>query len=181
MMNKTIVVISPEDYIACDESSRNMWANKKSGMYGKGLNNTDDDPFRVERVGRLGEMGLARLLGTYPDLAYKEGGDSGDIIFNGLSIDTQVAFRNYGCGLIYAINEWGNVITVKSDIYVFGYLKSEDRDANSAEIAYVGWAPRKLIMEQPILPARKGRHKNYEIEYSELLPLSELKYATFPA
>ena len=168
------VAVSGEDYQACVVASMNMWGNTKPGTYGKGLTNLPNDPYRVSRVGRLGEMGFARLLGTYPDLEYKKGGDDSDFTYKGLTIDTKTAFSNYGFALVYAENESGRLIPLKSDIYVFGFLKFEFRTTNRAEITYVGYASKELILAQPIVPARRGTHKNYELPYKKLFPLSGL-------
>ncbi len=99
------LVVSGEDYRACRKASGNMWANTKKGAYGKGLNNTNSDPHRVERLGRLGEMAMARHLGVEPNLDYKKYGDDRDFTYKGLKVDVKTAFRDYGAGLVYAVNE----------------------------------------------------------------------------
>src|SRR5260221_9217812 len=72
------VEVSGSEYDLCEHSSHNMWANTKTGEWGSGLANTEGDPRKVERTGRLGEMALAKLVGIPIDLAYRVYGDDRD-------------------------------------------------------------------------------------------------------
>jgi hypothetical protein len=168
------VEIKGEDYLQCVKSSQNLWANSKTGKYGSGMNNTEKDPFRVERLGCLGELGFGRLLGLKPDFSYRKGGDNKDFEFNGRSIDVKVSFKNTGYKLIYAVSESGYRVPLKSEIYVIGYLKGDYQRFNRAEIVYVGWTTRNTITKEPIVQATGGDHMVYKFPYYKLRSLSKL-------
>ena len=66
----------------------------------------------------------------------------------------------------------GNSETVTFSGYSFAYLEFEDREAKEAIIAHVGYQTKSVLSSRPIVPARKGSHKNYEIPYHELKTMS---------
>ena len=82
------VVIEVDEYAFCDKNSKQMWANKKTGDWGKGMMNNPNDPRRVERSGLLGEMAFSKFIGQPVEFEYKESGDGGtDAIFFGKRFD----------------------------------------------------------------------------------------------
>ena len=169
--------IEGEDYKRCEEASKNMWCNSKPGKYGAGLANTNQDPYKVSRVGKLGEMAFAKLFRLGIDLSYKKGGDETDCIIDGKKIDIKTALRNYNTGLIYKTNEWGKEVPLKSDIYVFAHLKEEDRESKIALITLVGYCYKAQVLNAKVAKGRKrgSKHYNYEIPYLHLKPIYELQ------
>lgn len=172
------VNIQDRDYQICCETAKHLWSSSKKGNYGRGLANTSEDPYKVERTGLLGEMAFAKMLGLEVDTSYCENGVAYDFILNGKFVDvkTETKRHKYECGLIYARSESGKTIPLKSDIYVFSYLESENSKENKATIVLLGYCT-KLEVER-ILPQpgrRQGStHMNYEVQYHKLHPLKEL-------
>ena len=169
------IIISSELYQKCDTCSQNRWSNKKKGFFGRGLINSQDDPCKVERIGLLGEAALSQFIDRKVDFEYKEGGTPSDFKFNNYSLDIKTAARNYGCGLIRAKTESNYVISLKSDIYVFAFLESETRQKNEAVVVLAGWLTKEDIEKCKIVPARIGKHYNYEARYEILKDIAELR------
>jgi hypothetical protein len=161
--------IEATDYLLCEQSASNMASNKKKGFYGSGLLNTKGDPYRAERTGRLGELGLARYLKVEPNFDYLIKGDEYDFIYEGNRIDVKTSRYNYGCGLVLAVTEFGVYKPLTSDIYVFGYIEHEDRKKKIADINYCGFIFKENVIREPVVGRKAGsRHLNFEIPYSEL-------------
>ena len=167
--------IPPRLYKKVVEASLNRWSNKKPGQFGKGLINNDIDPCRAERIGLLGEAALAEVIDRKVDYEYKEGGVPHDFRFNNLKLDIKTAGRNYGCGLIRAMSDKGKLIPLKSDVYIFAYLEEENKLNCSACISLVGWTTKEEIEKCQVVPAKIGRHFNYQIPYADLRPIEDLK------
>ena len=167
------------EYDVCVEAAQNRWANTKKGAYGKGMINSDSDPYRVERVGLVGEFAFAKLCGLSVDIGYKHGGDQYDFLLeDGRTVDVKVAAKRYRyeAGLIYAQTGSGTDIPVKCDIYAFGFLEYDKPDARMANAIFVGWCDKETVIHKPLVKAQtfKSNHKNKEIPYAELRSMSEL-------
>lgn len=85
------IVVEGEEYNRCEESAKEMWSHKKKGLWGRGYINTPDNPYRVERTGRLGEMAFSKITDSPIDLTYIEGGDKHDTILFGNTINVKAA------------------------------------------------------------------------------------------
>ena len=174
-MEVCMVEISGEEYQRCEEFSHIMWTNKKKGIWGKGMANTTKDPHRVERIGSLGEISLAKLVNSQVDFSYKEGGNETDLILRAkFKAEIKTATHNYGQGLIRAEDERGKSVTLLSDIYVFGYLDEEDINNKHARVGIVGFEIKKNIIKLDMVPAIRGKHLNYAIPYHKLQPILKL-------
>lgn len=171
------ITITSDLYQKCEECSQNRWSNKKKGQFGRGLINKKEDPCRAERVGLLGEAALAQYINRKVDYKYKEGGSPFDFHLNNLTIDIKTAAKSYGCGLIRAKTVNNTVIELKSDLYVFAFLESEDKEKKEATVILRGWLKREEIEKCNIVPARIGDHLNYEARYEDLRPIEELPKA----
>lgn len=169
------IEILPSLYQKCESCSQNRWSNKKKGIYGHGLINNTDDPCRAERVGLLGEAALAQYINRKVDYDYKEGGNPFDFSLNKWKIDIKTAAKNYGCGLIRAKNQSGNIIELTSDIYVFAYIEEDNRKERKATVILKGWLEKAGVEKCPIVPARIGRHYNYQIDHVQLKSIDTLK------
>lgn len=162
-------------YQKCDTCSQNRWSNKKKGFFGRGMINSQADPYKVERIGLLGEVALASFLDKLVDFEYKEGGTPFDFHLEGLTLDLKTAARNYGSGLIRAFTENMTKIELKADIYVFAYLESENKMEKTATVVLTGWQEKCNILKLRLTPARVGKHFNYELPYDALNPIEILK------
>lgn len=160
------------------EISRDMWCGeKKNSTYGGGLGNTDEDPKKVERTGRLGEIAFAMILGLSVDARYIKNGDKEDFNINGKSCDIKTAMKMpyYGNGLILGSVK-GNKIDLKNDMYIFAYVLREDRVRKIATIVIVGCILKKDISTELHPPMKKnGDNENYEVPYTSLRSITELK------
>ena len=167
--------IPPLLYKKVVESSLNRWSNKKPGQFGKGLINNDIDPCKAERIGLLGEAALGEVIDRKVDYEYKEGGVPHDFRFNNLKLDIKTAGRNYGCGLIRAMSDKGKLIPLKSDAYIFAFLESENKTNSVACVNLVGWVSKEEVENCSVVPAKIGKHFNFEIPYDKLHPIEELR------
>lgn len=171
------VKLTPEEWDICDQSSANMWTNKKGGSYGKGLINTIEDPHFAERVGRIGEVAFSKISGLNVDLSYREKGDDQDFITkDGISIDVKTSSKCPAYKQMLITGEMrGKALELKSDYYVAAYLAHEDRINKKATVVIVGWCTREQGMAGGLKIGRKGTYyKNYEVHYRDLKPISEL-------
>lgn len=173
-----VIPVSGKDYEVCEKTSSgdNYWANSKKGSYGKGLGRTKSDPYKPVRTGLLGQMAYTKLFGGSVDLQYRKGGDKYDALLCGkYLLDIKCAMRNYGAGLIYHKNEWGKEIPLDKDIYIFGFIDSEDRKAKICRVVFVGFALKYDIKKCEIKSGRRGNgHLNYEVPFSSLRNINDL-------
>lgn len=171
-----VVHIAPKQYDICSEAAQNMMCSSKPGFWGRGMLNTKEDPFRVERLGRLGEMAFGLLIKQKIDTKYRKKGDKYDFILNGKRIDVKTAAQKpkYMCGLVRTENEKTKKIDLSSDIYVFGYVVREWAEEKKAKICLVGYMNKEDIIIREKKPAKYGYHMNYECPYSELLDIGDL-------
>ena len=169
-----IVKIDRPQYEECEKAAANMWCSSKGGVYGKGLLNSIADPYRTERIGRLGEMALCKVINTSPDFSYRKFGDAGDFVINNKKIDIKTAARNYGEMLVCGENEWGKKVDIKSDIYVAAVILKDDTTRKESEVDILGWCRKDVLIAGELVPARKGRHQNYVMRYTDLTDIDEL-------
>ena len=168
------IVVRGSNYEACETASSAWWTkNKVGGGWNPGMLNSSSDPRKTERVGILGEMAFGMMTGMPVNLGYKEFGNVTDFDVFSYGLDVKTAARNYGLALIRCIDEYGKRQELGSDIYAFAYVESEDKAAGEAVISYIGYQTREKIVSRPIVCARRGNHRNYEIPYPELKPMSK--------
>ena len=159
------VDITQNDYQVCDNFI--MWGSTKKGKWGEGLINSEEDKKKAERTGLLGEMAFAKVFGLPVNIDYCEGGKDYDFILSCvIKIDVKTAARRpkYNAGLVRCNK-------LKADIYVFAYIKDENRDEKTATVILVGWDYASNIMRQKRNRAKIGYHENYELDYANLLPI----------
>jgi len=165
-----VIVVEGEEYDICKEHSQNRWSNKKTGEWGRGLNNTKEDPAKVERVGLFGEMAFAKILGLSVDITYRENGDKGaDFMICDQKLNIKTAMRDYG-KLLVKVNQ------LTSDLYVEGLLIEEDSVNKKATVAITGYCTRQALVDKPTVPAMKGNHQNKEMPRNELLSIEALMH-----
>lgn len=170
------VTISGDEYISCEKAACNFWANSKKGRWGRGLINNSEDPYKVERVGLLGEMAFSKQFNIPVNFEYKQFGNETDFEIKGKTLDVKTAARKYSyeAGLIRAQTEKGNNVALHADIYYFAYIENDDREKKVATVELVGAISKEKVLELPLSDAKIGKHKNYEVPYSDLLPLEEI-------
>lgn len=185
-MDCVIVEVSGDEYELCEVASQegNFWGNSKPGAYGAGLGKTKNDKFKPARTGLLGQMAYGKLFGEPVDLVYRKGGDKQDNLLGGkYRVDVKCPMKNYGKALIYHTNEWGKRIPVDKDIYVFGFVHSEDRENKKATVIMTGFTLKQDVKKADVQPGIKGNgHLNYEVPFSSLRSITkflEFKKLTF--
>lgn len=167
------VTINGDDYSLCSEVK--IWSSTKTSRYGKGLGNTADDPLKVERTGKLGEMAFAKLCGLGVDMTYREFGDDCDFALMGLKIDVKTRMINEGFGLIYAVAPGGRPIKLNCDRYVFAHIENDDLQNKTADIVVTGYIKKShLDNKPPVRGWRNSGHKNYLIYYYEMEPIERI-------
>lgn len=175
-INAIRIELSPEEYTIAEDAAQNMWANKKRGNYGGGLVNTNTDPFKVERTGRLGEIAFSKIASIPIDLSYIEGGDDYDFKIQDKLCDIKTRCQRYAnqVGLIYAFTESGKEIPLTADIYIFAFLENENLTKKTTTVYLVGYCTQEMLKTWGIKKARRGSHFNYEAPFKDLLPLDKL-------
>lgn len=176
------VRISGKDYTdCCNKSEVVTWSREQSqklGDYAFGKANTQNDPFLVERTGKLGELAFAAVVNIKNDVDYnyKKNGDGGVDFALNYKIDLKVATKrqSWESSLIRSVNERGVTINLKSDIYVAGYKAAENKDDKWAEIILTGYLTKDEVNQLPNVPARRGEHKNKEMTWGNLRSMKEL-------
>jgi hypothetical protein len=178
VLNCISAEITGDDYIKCEEFSFLMWANKKEkGFYNNGIAATNNDPELPERTGLLGEAALGYYLGITPNLVYKEKGERTDFRYQDKSVDIKTSIKRHfsDTSLIRIINDKGQYIPLKSDIYIAAFKQNEDREKKSAEIVLVGGETKtNILLTYPIRSAKRGTHFNYELNYYQLTPIGQI-------
>ena len=170
-----VVEIEGEDYEICDKYSKMYWANSKKGRYGSGLCATQSDPYKPVRVGMMGELAFAKLFGVDVDFTYREGGDRSDFLIGRYHVNVKCAMEDRCVGLVYCENDWGKDVKVTSDFYVFSYIR---KDRN---VTFVGYADHEMVIasERRFGRAKNSKHRNYEVDYNDLKPMSHMKKELF--
>lgn len=173
------VYINPDEYEICVKAAANMWANKKTGSdYNKGLINTKQDPHRAERTGKLGEMAMGKIVGLPMDTEYRQFGDEQDFIYrnNKINVKCTSEYPSYEAGLTRCLSDKGFPIELVQDIYVYGYLKNENRQSKEANAVIIGYQTKEFIEKLEKVKARKGLHRNHEIPYADLICIDLIPY-----
>jgi hypothetical protein len=172
------ILIRKDEYKICVDCACNMWANEKDGSkLNRGLLNSKKDPHRTERIGRLCEMGFGKLFDMSIDTEYKKFGDTMDFLYKEKKINVKGAARypDWEAGLVLARDNKGRKSELKQDIYVFGYMKNENKEQEQANMVLVGYQTKEFILSLPPVPARREDHHNYEIPYQDLLSIEALE------
>lgn len=176
-----LMEVNNREYCICEEESWNRWASEKPGRYGRGGANTKSDPRLVERTGLLGEMAFGKLFNLPVDLEYKKGGDKYDfLIFNRfkneyLKCDIKCAVKkNYipWKGYIKQRNSmYEQPLVLTQDIYVFGYVKTENRKENESQIILTG-----CLLKDDLSTPKKRKHFGIQIRKSPLEDCEHFNY-----
>jgi hypothetical protein len=167
-----IVKLSEKQYDFCKLNSSNMECSNNKGIFGRGLINTVQDPYKVERRGYLGEVAFGVLTNAPTFIGRKKGGDIDDFYLNNFKTDIK-ATSYPGSMLIKSVNENQTSVYLKSDIYVSAYL-IEVPEYRRAGVLFVGYATGDFVKNMPDFPAKKGKHQNKEIPWNKLLPMKNL-------
>ena len=158
------------DIVLARNLSSEMWVNTKKGEWGSGLINTKDDPYRAERIGRMGEIAFSKLTGLPVNISYIKGGDKCDFTLEDgrtVNIKTAAKLYEYRAGLIRATTSNLNRVVLHNDLYIFSYV-------DDVAVIIVGYQTRGNIELRQMSEAKKGSHLNYEIPYSELCSIDDL-------
>ena len=177
-----LVKIELDEYAACVEHAKNRWSNKKKGQWGSGMINTAEDPYRVERLGLIGEFAVAKIKGWSVDLAYRKEGDKQDFLVNNIRINAKNSSpESYS-------HEGKHVGLIKTnqlvqDVFVFTHTYFDDREDNIAGVVVLGWIYRDKVLELDARPGMSIRrksplydatHYNYEVPYVHTYPIWDL-------
>lgn len=177
-INGIIVEIYGEEYEKCVEMSLNMWCSSKDGEWGRGLANTKNDPKKVERTGRLGEVSVAKITELPVNSSYIKNGDSGDLVLRGskktINVKTSICRPDYDCGLVKAKDN-EVFLELKEDYYVFCFVLNENIEKKTASVVIVGFMNKEKVKNNDYFRlGKKGTHCNWQIPYADMRPLIEL-------
>lgn len=169
--------IDQNKYKVCIKASMNMWSSEKKGCkYNEGMLNTKKDPYRTERIGRLGEMAFGILVEQPIDDTYIKYGDKMDFLYKGKKINVKCSTKynkNEIC-FVRGIDSFGKKIELIQDIYVFSYLKNEDSKKEIANVVIMGYQTKEFIENKKLIKSTLDDHYNYVLSYSELLDISNI-------
>lgn len=170
--NCVLVSIAKKEYESCDKASMNFWGNSKTGKYGKGLCNTEEDPFKTARVGYLGQMAFSKLIGTKCDLKYRKYGDKQDDLIGKYKVDVKCSTWRSGQCLILRSKE-GKICKVDKDFYVSSFIDYECREKKIAEVGISGFILKSDIVNLKTAQG-KGDNTNYVVTLNDLRPIWKL-------
>lgn len=170
-----------EEYLICEEYSSKRWSNTKKGDYGKGFANTKDDPYKVERIGLLGEMAVGKIFNLPVDLTYREGGDECDFILaKSITSNSKCRTKKYDEAIVVCENEHGQKMSLKNDIYIFSYLEGENAKYKKAKIVLVGFSTKNFIIDNcQVRPGYREHCKNRTIPYIQTKSIIKLRNLHF--
>ena len=170
------VKLNSREWVYCDTASKDMWANSKSGNYGKGILNTSADPAKTERTGLLGEMAFAKIADMSVDFSYSEGGKEHDFEgpYGSIDIKTASKLQTYKSMLVYAKSGSGKEIPLTSSFYVGAFVSHESIEEQKATVVIVGWCTNETIQAKPLVQGKSGFWYNKEVPYKELRNITEL-------
>lgn len=157
------------------KSKSTAWEKGHTGkivMQGGGVIDATTAPIMA---GLLGEVCVATYVNQRfgadicrADFSLDNRGDGGiDLAPFGFGIDVKARLRDYGANLVRAVSERGYQPTIKCDAFVFCEWRS-----GGAVVDLLGWIYARDVVELPIVPARSGWHKNYEVPSEMLQPMS---------
>lgn len=152
-----------------------MACGQKRSQYGRGCINNEEDPYRVQRTGFLGEAAFSLWAGLPLDLSYKPKGDKWDFLLHGLTLDVKCAVRNYDMNLIVQQETSNGKIHLLKDVYVASYITYDFPEHWSAQVRLLGYNVRDEILKVPVTPSSRGVHLNYRLLHKDLRPLNCLK------
>lgn len=170
--DRVCCLIGPLDYNVAVQVAQHRWCSSKPGYFGRGQANTQADPFRVERCGLLGEIGLAQYLNQEVDLDFQPGGDQYDFLVGDQTLNLKTALQNRGNGVVRQTNQQGLTLKFKQDLYGFAYLHGENHD--KAIVVLVGFCTREFLKQQPLCTGKGGHHLNREVQYADLCNIQGL-------
>lgn len=167
-----IIRVKNNYYEQCVTFAKESWANEKqSSRYNNGFINSKDDPYKVTRIGAIGEMAFAIFMNLHPNFEYKKYGEKYDFEVNNYKIDVKTAKEcpKYRATLLRCINERGKYIKPSCDIYVSAYIQKESREEKWCDVVLVGWHTKESINEQTPVPSRvkSASHWNYELKFDD--------------
>jgi hypothetical protein len=129
-------------------------------------------------VGLVGEYALCSYINPRVgkplvslDLRPRRCGDYGiDVTANGLTIQIKTRQKQDQPNLVRATNWRGEFLPFTSKIHVFCLYFREEMDRPRL----LGWIWTREIAGRPLVDARRGNHKNFEIPDQDLLPMTRL-------
>jgi len=173
-------------------SKKELWSKKNDKFYrwGAGLLNTGRIPYKAELVGILGEMAFSKISGLPMDSKYKKRGNTHDFrtkikpTLRNVNIEVKTRLKDFGDVYVKRYDENGNIISLKSDIYVFCHLKTpwnkiENHIINQEKMKPIivsvdGVISKKRLKTKPIQDAFNGNHKNIVFPIEGLANIQEL-------
>jgi len=173
-------------------SKKELWSKKNNKFYrwGAGILNTGQIPYKAELVGILGEMAFSKMSGLPIDSEYKKRGNSHDFktkikpTLRNVNIEVKTRLKDFGDVYVKRYDENGNIISLKSDIYVFCHLQTswneiEEKITNEETmkpilISIDGVISKKRLKTKPIQDAFNGSHKNIVFPIEGLANINEL-------
>jgi hypothetical protein len=169
------VTICPEDYARCAEYAETcMCAKKRGTTFNEGCINNSQDPYRAQRIGKLGETAFGRHFGYPVDYKYRRFGDRQDFIVGKKRVDVKTSSYSRASVVFLRVrHSSGSPILIRHDVYVLARLVHEDREAQQAVVDLCGYCTREDVERLPEVPARRGHHVNIEIPFKGLRKFRE--------
>lgn len=118
--------------------------------------------YTINLYGVISELAFAKLIGVYPDTAFKYGDGGVDFLIHGKSIDVKCSMGKRDGDLL--VNVGSNI----ADIYVKAYVFPED----IRKVEFQGIATKKMILEAEII--NLGYGDRHSIDVPKLIPIDRL-------
>ena len=170
---EVVRVVIPKTELRDMSKQRGQWAcENKPGEWGEGILKD------AVGVGLRGEMAFAKITGRSIDLKPKAAGTGGgsDFVMHGVPVElkTKKMGSNHNHLLVRCLTESGNVAPMRSEIYIASRIVSAFAVPGHEVVHLMGWVDRTELLKQETVPARRGRHHNKEVSFSQLRDMREL-------
>lgn len=169
-------------YKLIEKAAARWWGNSKKGVYAMGFKGGLSDPYKVARIGLLGEVAFGEVLGIDADLSYRRGGDKYDFMpIAGLDIDVKTA-SSPDAKVFLTYHETfntnpphkksNNYLHRLNSFYVGCKLMNDDQEHKNAIVMIFGYITAEKVKECALIKENvRGTGTNYEIPFAKLNPI----------
>jgi len=130
------------------KASSNMSSSHKRGEWGRGYMNTNEDPHRVERNGRLGEVAFGKLMGMDIQPEYLYDGDKYDFKIGEKTINVKTSFEHKDPYRMIKEDDNKREYPLFCDYYVFLYSDYDHLLKKQALVIFDGYISREDIQSK---------------------------------
>ena len=165
--------VSGTEYDYAVKAASNMYCSGKQSEWGRGYMNTKEDPQKVERNGRLGEVAFAKFMHCDIQAEYIRGGDDYDFLIEGKKINVKTSFGSKDQYRIIKTDDRSIEYKVNCDYYFFLYSEYDNRETRDSLIRIDGFITGNDLRNGKFRVGESLGQRlawNWEIPYKALQP-----------